>query len=82
MASSRLLVYSPLLARQRLRSYHPCLIPVIHHCSAPSPMHAMAAASILDSGGLFTVEEARPRLWEGDALILPGLGMRLLFFCL
>ena len=74
MASSRLLVYSPLLARQRLRSYRPRLIPVIHHCSAPSPMHAMAADRILDSFGLFTVEEARPSLWEGDARIL-----RLLF---
>jgi hypothetical protein len=37
-------------------------------------MHAMAAARILDSGGFFTVEEARPSLWEGDARIL-----RLLF---
>ena len=37
-------------------------------------VHAMAAARILDSGALFTVEEARPSLWEGDARIL-----RLLF---
>ena len=74
MASSRLQVYSPLLARQRLRWYRPRLIPINHHCSAPSPMHAMAADRILDSFGLFTVEEARPSLWEGDARIL-----RLLF---
>ena len=74
MASSRLQVHSPLLARQRLRWYRPRLIPINHHCSAPSPMHAMAADRILDSFGLFTVEEARPSLWEGDARIL-----RLLF---